>query len=88
LDGAGGLLYPPELDPGLDGAGGLLYPPDEGLLYKPEDDGREEKDEDDLDDEDDEDEKPFAATTPDTKTMAKSPRKAVPTRNNCFFICC
>ena len=40
------MLYPPELDPGLDGAAGLLYPPDDGLLYKPDDDGREEVDED------------------------------------------
>ena len=84
LAGAGGLLYPPEVDPELAGAVGLLYPPDEGLLYKPEDDGREEDDED----LDDEDEEPLAATTSVTETNAKIPRTAIPTRNNCFFICC
>lgn len=84
------MLYPPELDPGLDGAAGLLYPPDDGLLYKPEDDGREENDDDDLDDDDldDEDEEPLAATTSMTETNAQSPRMAKPTRNNCFFIDC
>ena len=82
--GVAGLPYPPEVDPELAGAGGLLYPPDEGLLYKPEDDGREEDDED----LDDEDEEPLAATTSVTETNAKSPRTVIPTRNNCFFICC
>jgi len=81
--GVAGLPYPPDVAPLLAGAVGLLYPPDDGLLYKPEDDGREENEDDDLDEE-----KPFAATTSVTATNAKIPRTAIPTRNNCFLICC
>ena len=82
------MLYPPELDGGEAGAWGLLYPPDEGLLYKPDDDGREGGDENDLEDEDEDEEKPFAATTSVTETNANHPRRAMPTRTICFFICC
>jgi len=61
----------------------LLYPPDEGLLYRPDDDGREEGDDEDLDGEDEE---PFAATRSVTEASANTERKTIPTRNNCFFM--
>jgi len=82
--GAGGLLYPPELVPGLEGAEGLLYPPDEGLLYKPDDEGREEGDEDLLEDDEDE-EDPLAATFA-TETNANSETNTIVARTKYFFI--
>ncbi len=80
--GAAGLLYPPELVPGLEGAEGLLYPPDEGLLYKPDDEGRDEGDEDLLEDDE---EDPLAATFA-TETNANSERNTIVARTKYFFM--
>ena len=69
----------------------MPYPPDEGLLYKPDDEGREEGDGEDLDGEDedlDDEEAPFAATRPGTEANANAESKTIPTRNNCFFMIC
>ena len=80
--GAAGLLYPPELVPGLEGAEGLLDPPDEGLLYKPDDEGRDEGDEDLLEDDE---EDPLAATFA-TETNANSERNTIVARTKYFFM--